>query len=245
MVITASSFVGAQFDAETSMRDVKVDKWINFEQADLRGVNLTGLTFVNPLSDQHWPKINFRNANLRGADLRGLNLKDADFSGADLREAKLDSADQLTGARWDGWTLWPDGVMPDAAPAVVPPQPPPLKPDTTATHTVEPPPAAPGPSPDDQRVTVETKPDGGVRIVIAPPSSPWQNPEGPPPPSGQPGLSSLGNGPSGNYGSTYGSSSSYPYFYGGYYYNGYGYYRNYYNYSSLNYATNGEIFTAC
>lgn len=240
MTITASSFVGAEFDAETSMRDIKVDKWINFEQADLRGVNLTGLTFVNPLSGQHWPKINFRNANLQGADLRGLNLKDADFSGADLREANLDDIDQLTGARWDGWTLWPDGIVPTAPPAVVPSLPPPLKPDTPAPYRVEPGPAAPDPRPDDQRVTVETKPDGGVRIEIAPPSSPWQKPEGSPPSSGQSAPNPFSNGPGVTYNNGYGSSK--PDYYTGHSYNSTSYYTNY---SGLNYASSSEFFTEC
>ncbi|MGE2736243.1 pentapeptide repeat-containing protein [Mycolicibacterium vaccae] len=238
MKITASSFVGAEFDADTSMREIKIDKWANFEQANLGGVDLRGLIFENPLVGQPWPKINFRNANLRGADLRGLDLNDAEFSGADLREAKLDGVAQLSGARWDGWTLWPDNVKPTSAPAVVPSQPPPRKPGADANRT-EAPMDAPNSNSGDQRVTVEASPDGSVRVDIAPPPASRPGFESSPSWSGTSEADPSTRDSRPYYDRSY--SSPYPY-------SGYGYYYNnsyYSNYSGLNYSNNSEIFTAC
>ncbi|WP_162264269.1 pentapeptide repeat-containing protein [Mycobacterium sp. Root265] len=233
MKITASSFVGAEFNAETSMRDITVVQWINFEQADLRGVDLRGLTFEDPLSGQPWPKINFRNANLRGADLRGLNLVDAEFSGADLREAKLDR-DQLHGARWDGWTLWPDEVRPTVAPTVVPSPLPPQKPDLPAGNPQPtPPPSLPDPK---DRVTIETSPDGVVRIDIAPPSASRPGSEGGPSPDSTNQIS-----PTDGADQYDNNLYSYPGYFNDYYYGA----GNYSNYNSLNYLNNDRILNQC
>lgn len=174
MKIAASAFVGGKFDSTTSFRNVTIDQWIDLEQADLRGADLRGIRFVNPRKGQSWPKINFRNANLYGADLRNVDLADADFSGADLREAKFDGLDQLKESRWDGWTLWPEDFHPATAPVIIAAQPAPPKPapvpKAPAGH--KPIPVVPTQPPvNDPQVTINHRPDGSVRIDVGPSDS--------------------------------------------------------------------------
>jgi hypothetical protein len=68
-----------------------------------------------PYETDDLSRLNFRDANLQGADLEGASLTDADLSGAildfaDLRHAKLNGADlrgaSLFGARLDGARLF-------------------------------------------------------------------------------------------------------------------------------------------
>ncbi len=86
----------------------------NLYRADLQGANLLGA--------------NLSYANLHSADLSGANLFNADLSGADLREANLSGAilldanlgwANLLDAKHDDTTVWPEGIDPVAAGAVL------------------------------------------------------------------------------------------------------------------------------
>ena len=73
--------------------------------ANLRGANLRGADLSG--ANLRWADLsgaNLRGANLRGADLSWANLRDADLSGADLRDADLRGAD-LRGADLRGANL--------------------------------------------------------------------------------------------------------------------------------------------
>ena len=73
--------------------------------ANLRGANLRGADLSG--ANLRWADLsgaNLRGANLRGADLSWANLRDADLSGADLRDADLRGAD-LRGADLRGADL--------------------------------------------------------------------------------------------------------------------------------------------
>ena len=65
----------------------------NFRDANLRGADLQGAN----LRDADLQGANLRDADLRDADLQGANLRDADLRDADLRDADLRDAD-LQGA---------------------------------------------------------------------------------------------------------------------------------------------------
>ena len=77
-------------------------------EADLCGANLYRANLY---------AANLRRANLYRANLYRANLEWADLYRADLREANLYRADlrgaDLTGARSDKWTTWPDGFDAD------------------------------------------------------------------------------------------------------------------------------------
>ena len=71
-------------------------RWLNGDdgkRADLRGANLAGVN----LEVADLCKANLRGANLSGADLSGAYMHEADLSGANLREADLSGADLPTG----------------------------------------------------------------------------------------------------------------------------------------------------
>ena len=98
------------------------------EGEDLRGAMLAGADLFDAdlagadlrsadLSDALLSEANLRAADLSGANLAGADLSEADLCGADLTGAVLAGAD-LTGARYDGRTLWPEGLDPAAAGAV-------------------------------------------------------------------------------------------------------------------------------
>jgi uncharacterized protein YjbI with pentapeptide repeats len=76
---------------------------VNFEQADLEGVNLGGSIFERAnlqganLQDINLQDTNFQGANLQGAILRGANLEDAYLEDANLEDAILRGAN-LQGA---------------------------------------------------------------------------------------------------------------------------------------------------
>jgi hypothetical protein len=80
---------------------------------DLRGVNLRGAILSG---------CSLCNADLRGADLTGADLSDARLDGAKFKGACLSAVDasrarglasaDLTGARYDAQTRWPDGFDP-------------------------------------------------------------------------------------------------------------------------------------
>ncbi len=75
---------------------------IHLAAADLRGADL---------SDSNLSGADLSGADLRDAYLRRADLSDSNLSGADLGGALLDDA-ELEGARFDGFTVWPEGVDP-------------------------------------------------------------------------------------------------------------------------------------
>jgi uncharacterized protein YjbI with pentapeptide repeats len=78
--------------------------WANLNDAGLIGTNLS--------------EANLCEANLHGADLSGADLTDADLSGANLSGAKLPGAN-LRGAKYNDLTVWPDGLNPIDAGAIL------------------------------------------------------------------------------------------------------------------------------
>lgn len=114
--LTGSILMGANLrEAELSHAGLAEIEW---EYADLRGANFTGVSFnlgttrtghVNSTIACEGSKTGFytdeyyeqsfrapetiRKASLRGADLRGANLQDADFYLVDLRDAQIDAWD--------------------------------------------------------------------------------------------------------------------------------------------------------
>jgi hypothetical protein len=106
------------------------DEWqLYLSRVDLRGVFLEKTRLSNAslrhsnLARGFMPKVRLEGADLEDADLREANLKDArltrailrnahlqgaDLRGADLSDACLEDAD-LSGARADRRTIWPDG----------------------------------------------------------------------------------------------------------------------------------------
>lgn len=86
----------------------------NLESADLTSTNLTSTN----LSGSNLQYCNFNNSNLSGTNLSKTNLIETDFteanlSGTDLREADLTDSDlslslNLTQAKFDKFTKWPD-----------------------------------------------------------------------------------------------------------------------------------------
>lgn len=72
--------------------------------ADLRGADLGAADLRGAV---------LRKADLSGANLAGADLRDADLCGCDLSRANLTHA-RLAGARYDTYTVWPEGYDPDA-----------------------------------------------------------------------------------------------------------------------------------
>jgi uncharacterized protein YjbI with pentapeptide repeats len=92
--VTGASFSRCNF-AEAKMAGLDLsqsdmgDFWpVNFQNADLTGADLHGLTLAKAI---------FQDANLRGANLRGCQLEQANFTGADLQGTDLENA-YLVGA---------------------------------------------------------------------------------------------------------------------------------------------------
>jgi len=83
-------------------------------RADLQGTNLSGAN----LSETHLSGSNLSETNLSGADLQG-----ADLQGANLRKANLRKI-RLHNAIYDSQTVWPNNFDPQAAGAVLVPDPP-------------------------------------------------------------------------------------------------------------------------
>jgi len=91
---------------------------------ELRGAHLGGID----LADAQLSAADLRGADLGAADLRGAILHKADLSGANLASADLRGADlcgcdlsrtnlthtRFAGARYDTYTVWPEGTDPDA-----------------------------------------------------------------------------------------------------------------------------------
>ena len=70
-------------------------KWLNDpetgERANLRGATLRKVNLRDAdLRGANLQKVNLRNADLQGADLRGADLRNADLQGANLRGADID-----------------------------------------------------------------------------------------------------------------------------------------------------------
>ena len=81
-------------------------KWLNDpetgERANLRGATLRKVNLRDAdLRGANLRKVNLRNADLQGADLRGATLRGTNLRGADLRGADLRNAD-LQGANLRG-----------------------------------------------------------------------------------------------------------------------------------------------
>ncbi len=76
-------------------------------EMDLRGEDLRGLKFELDYvkrKELDLAGTDFRGADLRGARMQGIELREADFQGADLRGAKLQKA-SLVGANFEGADL--------------------------------------------------------------------------------------------------------------------------------------------
>ena len=81
-------------------------------EADLLGADLSDADLQGAdLSHARLGWTELHGADLRGADLHGADLRDADLR--DLRDA------DLTGAKYDRYTMWPEGFDPSAAGAVL------------------------------------------------------------------------------------------------------------------------------
>ena len=88
----------------------------NLESADLTDAALISVNFTGA----NLQYSNFNNSNLSGAILTGSNLTETDFSevnfnGTDLRETDLSEADlstsyNLSQAKFDKFTIWPDSI---------------------------------------------------------------------------------------------------------------------------------------
>jgi uncharacterized protein YjbI with pentapeptide repeats len=82
--VTGASFPGADLSGCTLAGTTFHFIWqVNWQEADLSNADLRGLTFRHS---------NFRDANLRSANLSGCDLKHSDFSGANLQDANLTNA---------------------------------------------------------------------------------------------------------------------------------------------------------
>jgi len=96
--------------------------------ANLRGANLADVDFTNAdLTGANFNGADLSRANLRSADLHSVTLSKANLTDADLSYATLQSADWrgaiLTGAnlsratfkggRYDQYTVWPKGFVPE------------------------------------------------------------------------------------------------------------------------------------
>ncbi|MCL4203013.1 MAG: pentapeptide repeat-containing protein [Pirellulaceae bacterium] len=82
--VTGASFPGADLSGCRLAGTTFHFTWeVNWQEADLSNADLRGLTFRHS---------NFRDANLRSADLSGCDLKYSDFSGANLQDANLTNA---------------------------------------------------------------------------------------------------------------------------------------------------------
>jgi uncharacterized protein YjbI with pentapeptide repeats len=117
--------------------------WGELSEADLTGANLNrstlsaaklrdaDLTNAN-LSEADLSMADLHRANLRGADLKKANIRQADLSEADLRGADLSETDleddpavdiifpgNLTGAKYNSSTIWPDNFDPKQWGAVI------------------------------------------------------------------------------------------------------------------------------
>ena len=81
---------------------------VNLVAADLRGADLGGAN----LNSADLSRADLSGANLLGADLSDANLCGTDFSNANLIDAILESA------RYDRYTVWPEGFDPGSAGAI-------------------------------------------------------------------------------------------------------------------------------
>ncbi len=108
--------------------------------ADLHGANLSAACLAGAdlrgadLRESNLEQANLLAADLRGARLQGANLRDADLRAADLRGADLTGADlrglawglvvphgaDLSRARVDAATRWPNGEDPRRLPGTSP-----------------------------------------------------------------------------------------------------------------------------
>jgi uncharacterized protein YjbI with pentapeptide repeats len=110
--------------SELNLRDVKFNG-ANLRGANLRGANLRGADVKKviyddktklPFSDEEARKRGMLKiapqANLTGADLSGLNLRDVDLSGANLTGASLKDT-KLLGACYNQSTTFPKNFQPE------------------------------------------------------------------------------------------------------------------------------------
>lgn len=101
--------------------------WGELSEADLSGANLNGSTLsAAKLCGADLTNADLSGADLSMADLRKANLRQADLSEADLRGANLSNANlvwdsaaidsllpgNLTGAKYNSSTIWPENFSP-------------------------------------------------------------------------------------------------------------------------------------
>jgi|ETNmetMinimDraft_13_1059891.scaffolds.fasta_scaffold86141_2 uncharacterized protein YjbI with pentapeptide repeats len=91
---------------DCNLQGANLNNGADFEFADLRGANLSGVNFYGGFKENAaiLNHANFRKADLSGADLRWTKLNYANFRGADLSGADLRGA-KLKGADFEGATL--------------------------------------------------------------------------------------------------------------------------------------------
>ena len=117
---------GAKFTNAVFVADANEAVGAHLEGTDFREATFCGAQ----LATASFAKANLSGADLQGADLHfailtgaslnGANLQGATLFGANLWEADLDGAD-FEGVRTDEETVWPDGVLPQAAGVVIDP----------------------------------------------------------------------------------------------------------------------------
>jgi uncharacterized protein YjbI with pentapeptide repeats len=88
---------------------------VNLIGADLKGLYLceTNLSGAN-LAEANLRGTNLCNVSLVGANLSKIFLAEANLQYANLEEANLEGAD-LSGAKYNRYTIWPDGFKPEKA----------------------------------------------------------------------------------------------------------------------------------
>ena len=115
-------------DENQGMEGLSLDDADSITLAYLRGIELRGANLGGiDLADAQLAAADLRGADLGAADLQGAILRKADLSGTNLVGADLRGADlcgcnlsranmthaQLTGARYDTYTVWPEGLDPE------------------------------------------------------------------------------------------------------------------------------------
>jgi uncharacterized protein YjbI with pentapeptide repeats len=96
---------------ETNQQRESERRWqLNFRGANLPGADLSGANLSGAdLSDANLSGAYLPGATLSGATLSGANLNDANLSGVDLSRATLDGMEQLERAIGDATTQLPLG----------------------------------------------------------------------------------------------------------------------------------------
>jgi uncharacterized protein YjbI with pentapeptide repeats len=98
----------------TDLRDAALSG-TRFDGANLRGANLGSAD----MEAVFLPNADLRGATLSGSDMNSARLTGADLRGADLRRTTDLGTGDLTGARYNAQTRWPQGFNPVKAGAVL------------------------------------------------------------------------------------------------------------------------------